>query len=293
MDSHLSMSHQVSAICKSRLRTWEAGEIVDSPIVMSHWPYVFWWCADMKIASSVLSKEIDTCSHVCLRRIAIAPPLTAPYDGRYKVIVRSDRVMKILIKGKVETVSLDRVNPALLECEPETGKVTQSKTQLRTMNSKITEIVRGIPKDQIKPSSALTQKFDRKRAKSTANTQTRSDAFKIGKNLATTPQRQAHRVNLPKQFTPYLAPHSRIPVVSRANGSSGGLRTYSRVPLHLRGKTPNTTDTTKTSNVRNNSNIADGDKIVPDATVKQTRAGQKIHTPARFVLMVIRRLSGA
>ena len=44
-------------------------------------------------------KEIDTCTHVFLRRIAIAPPLTAPYDGPYKVIVRSGRVMKILIKG--------------------------------------------------------------------------------------------------------------------------------------------------------------------------------------------------
>ena len=28
-------------------------------------------------------KELDTCSHVFLRRIAIAPPLTAPYDGPY------------------------------------------------------------------------------------------------------------------------------------------------------------------------------------------------------------------
>ena len=37
----------------------------------------------------------------------------------YKVIVRSSRVMKILIKGKVGTVSLDRVKPARLECEPE------------------------------------------------------------------------------------------------------------------------------------------------------------------------------
>ena len=45
-------------------------------------------------------KEIDTCSHVFLRQIAIAPPLTAPYDGPYKVIVSSGRVMKILIKGK-------------------------------------------------------------------------------------------------------------------------------------------------------------------------------------------------
>ena len=50
-------------------------------------------------------KEIATCTHVFLRRIAIAPPLTAPYDGPYKVVARSGRVMKILMKGKVETVS--------------------------------------------------------------------------------------------------------------------------------------------------------------------------------------------
>ena len=35
-------------------------------------------------------KEINTCSHVFLQRIAIAPPLTALYDGPYKVIVRSE-----------------------------------------------------------------------------------------------------------------------------------------------------------------------------------------------------------
>ena len=72
-------------------------------------------------------KEIDTCSHVFLRRITIAPPLTAPYDSPYKVIVWSSRVMKILIKSKVETVSLDRVKPANLESESETGTETQRK----------------------------------------------------------------------------------------------------------------------------------------------------------------------
>ena len=56
-------------------------------------------------------KEIETCTHVFLRRIAIAPPLTTPYDGPYKVVARSGRVMKILMKGKVETVSLDELNP--------------------------------------------------------------------------------------------------------------------------------------------------------------------------------------
>ena len=70
-------------------------------------------------------QEIATCTHVFLRRIAIAPPLTAPYDGPYKVVARSGRVMKIIVKGKVETVSLDRVKPAHLECEPTTGTTIQ------------------------------------------------------------------------------------------------------------------------------------------------------------------------
>ena len=73
-------------------------------------------------------KESDTCSHVFLRRIAIALPLTAPYDGPYQVIVRSGRVMKILIKGKVETVSLDRFKPAHLDNEPDIGTEKQPKT---------------------------------------------------------------------------------------------------------------------------------------------------------------------
>ena len=91
---------------------------------------------------------------------------------------------------------------------------------------------------------------------------------------------------MPKQFTPYIAPHSRTPDVSHANGNDGSLRTYSCVPLHLWGKTPHTTDKAKTSNVRNNSDLADSDKIISDANVKQTRVGQKIYTLARFVQMV-------
>ena len=80
--------------------------------------------------------------------------------------------MKILIKDKVETVSLDRVKPAHLESEPETGTETQRKTQNKTKNSKTTEIARRVLEDQIKPSSALTQNSDRKRAEPTVNIQT-------------------------------------------------------------------------------------------------------------------------
>ena len=74
--------------------------------------------------------------------------------------------MKILIKGKVKTVSLDRVKPVHLECEPETGAETQRKTQTKTPNFKTTEIVTRAPKHQIKPNSAITQNSNRTRAKS-------------------------------------------------------------------------------------------------------------------------------
>ena len=135
--------------------------------------------------------------------------------------------MKILIKGKVKTVFLDRVKPAHLYSKPGTGTENQRKTQNNTKNF---AIVKRVP--------ALTQNSNRKRAEPTVKTQTRSDAVKNGTNLATISQHNANRVNLPKQFTPYIAPHSRTPAVSCASGSSGGLRTYSCVPLHLRGKTP-------------------------------------------------------
>ena len=71
-------------------------------------------------------KELDTCSHVFLQRIAIAPPLTAPYDGPYKVVARSSRVFKVVIKGRVETVTADRVKPAHIKCTPENEQTRQS-----------------------------------------------------------------------------------------------------------------------------------------------------------------------
>ena len=53
--------------------------------------------------------------------------------------------MKILVKGKVETVSLDRVKPAQLDNEPAIGTVKQRKAQKNTKNSKNTATVRREP----------------------------------------------------------------------------------------------------------------------------------------------------
>ena len=112
-------------------------------------------------------KEIETCTHVFLRRIAIAPPLTAPYDGPYKVVARSGRVMKILIEGKVETVLS---KPAHLEFEPTTGPTTQHTTPNKKQSSKTTRIACGNPQDPSRPSSANTQTFNRTSVKQTQST---------------------------------------------------------------------------------------------------------------------------
>ena len=58
--------------------------------------------------------------------------------------------------------------------------------------------------------------------------------------------------------------------MSRANGDGGGLQTYSRILLHLRGKTSGAADAVKDSNTGNSSNIANRDKISTDATVSLT-----------------------
>ena len=221
-------------------------------------------------------KEIETCTHVFLRLIAIAPPLTALYDGPYKVVAR---VMKILIKGKVETVSLDRVKPAHLECEPTTGPTTQRTTPNKKQRSKTTRMASGNPQDPSRPSSANTQTSNRTSVK-----QTQSTAVRNSTKLATVPQQPADKVKLPNKGKSYVAPRLRAPAVSRAKGDGGSLRTYSCIPLHLRGKIPGAADAVNDSNT--GSNIANRDKISTDATVRKTRVGRTIQTPARFVQMV-------
>ena len=197
-------------------------------------------------------KEIETCTHVFLRQIAIALLLTAPYDGPYKVVARSGRVMKILMKGKVETVSLDRVKPAHLECEPTTGPTTQRTTPNKKQSSKTTRIASGSPQDPSRPSSANTQTSNWRSVKKAKSTAVRSST-----KLATVPQQPADKV----KGKAYVAPHSRGTAMSRANGNGGGLRTYSRKPLHLRDKTPGAADAVNDSNTRNRSSIVRIGKI--------------------------------
>ena len=111
--------------------------------------------------------------------------------------------MKILMKGKVETVSLDRVKPAHFECEPATGTTTQRTTPSKPTSSKTTGLVRRNSLDTLTPSTTHTQRSNRTNVKPTT---TKSEATKHGKNLATAPQQKAIlRVKLSNKFKPYEA----------------------------------------------------------------------------------------
>ena len=189
--------------------------------------------------------------------------------------------MKILVKGKVETVSLDRVKPAHLECEPTTGANIQRTTLNKPQSSKTTRISRRNPQGPPRPGSADTQTSYGTSVKTKKSTTVRSSS-----KLATVPQKLDAKVKLSSRDNTYIAPHSRASAVSRANGNGGGLRTYSRIPLHLRGKTSGAADAVIDSNKSNRSNITNRDKIPTDATVQKTRVGRIIQTPARFVQMV-------
>ena len=226
-------------------------------------------------------KEITTCTHVFLRRIAIASPLTAPYDGPYKVIARSGRVMKILVKGKVETVSLGRVKPAHLECEPTTGTTIQRKTPNKPQRSTAIKTSSRNPQGPPRTGSA-----DGPTSNGTSVKTKKSTAVRSSQKSVTVPKQLDVKVNLSNRDNTYVAPHSRAPAVSRANGNGGGLRAYSRIPLHLRGKTPGAADAVIDLTKSNRANIANREKISTDQTVRKTRVGRIIQTPARFVQMV-------
>ena len=189
--------------------------------------------------------------------------------------------MKILVKGKVETVSLDRVKPAHLECEPTTGTTIQHTTPNKPQSLKTTRISSRNPQGPPRPDSADTQTSNGTSVKTKKSTAVRSSS-----KLATVPQKLDAKVKLSNRDNTYRAPHSRAPAVSRANGNGGGLRTYSRIPLHLRGKTSGAADAVIDSTKSNHANIANREKISTDQTVRKTRVGRIIQTPARFVQMV-------
>lgn len=59
-----------------------------------------------------LPAALSTCTHVFVRRDAVKRPLQPPYDGPYRVLDRQAKYYTLEMRGKKDTVSVDRLKPA-------------------------------------------------------------------------------------------------------------------------------------------------------------------------------------
>lgn len=62
--------------------------------------------------------DLASATHVFLRRDAVKAPLTPSYDGPYRVLHQTPKSATIILNGREEVVSLDRLKPAYLETPP-------------------------------------------------------------------------------------------------------------------------------------------------------------------------------
>ncbi len=62
-----------------------------------------------------ISDTLLSASHVFVRRDAVRTPLHQPYDGPYRIITRFHKYFTLQIKGRQDTVSIDRLKRAHLE----------------------------------------------------------------------------------------------------------------------------------------------------------------------------------
>ena len=104
------------------------------------------------------------------------------------------------MKGKVETVSLDRVKPAHLECEPTTGTTIQRITPNKPQSSKATRISKRNAQGPPRPGSADTPTSNGTSVKTKNSTAVRSS-----KILATVPKQLDVKVNLSNRDNTYIA----------------------------------------------------------------------------------------
>ena len=62
-----------------------------------------------------ISKKLDSCTHVFVRQDHVQKPLDMPYKGPYRVVRRADKYFELELDGRHDTVSLDRLKPALID----------------------------------------------------------------------------------------------------------------------------------------------------------------------------------
>lgn len=84
--------------------------------------------------------QLSNAKHVFIRIDAHKKPLQAPYKGPYEVVERGEKVFKVNIDGKTDTVSIDRLKPAFtIANEEETSHENKPQEASRNEENKTDE----------------------------------------------------------------------------------------------------------------------------------------------------------
>ena len=82
-------------------------------------------------------KDLHDCKYVFIRNDAVKKPLCPTYSGPFQVVETHPKYFKLTIKGKFDTVSIDRLKLAYLDL-PITESTTEQSTTTKTTLSKPT-----------------------------------------------------------------------------------------------------------------------------------------------------------
>lgn len=109
-------------------------------------------------------KSLADSKYVFIRNDKVKSPLTAPFDGPYKVLERREKFFKLDINGKTNTVSIDRLKPAFVPAFQEEEPATnyRPRTSESPTGSSKKPSIESSPKPLIesspKPAPNLTQR---------------------------------------------------------------------------------------------------------------------------------------
>ena len=129
--------------------------------------------------STYFPAALDSCTHVFVRRDSVKKPVQPPYDGPFRVISRTPKYYQLEMRGKADTVSVDRLKPAHRDTHPS----------------------QSLPEQTVRPTAPTAQ------PQSPPTTPTRPPTSSPPQTLPTTPTvstRAGRRVRFPKHLQDYV-----------------------------------------------------------------------------------------
>ncbi|CAB4045877.1 Transposon Ty3-G Gag-Pol poly [Paramuricea clavata] len=72
--------------------------------------------------TSYIPKDLDRCEQVLIRQDRTVPSLRPKYTGPFPVLQRSDKVYELIVNGKPDKVSVDRLKPFYPTTDSTTGR---------------------------------------------------------------------------------------------------------------------------------------------------------------------------